>query len=190
MNLNPIHEAFLEYGLMSSLATLLRVLDDMNPKLRDATMQWTYFQVVRPAFDIAPEQAFANVERYKHDTIRDHMDMVNYRLFKDKCSAVADQLDEYFLVNAIVGETAAWLARNADPAKIALRRESLTRDIDRITGMEQLETEQWKTDQLSELLAMLRTELTNLEANTARSLDHYNYFCQSVIQPLMEAGSA
>jgi hypothetical protein len=110
MNLHPDHERFVRTSSQNSLNYFFRLLDSLDPKLRDAVMLATFMELVHPAF-AAPIS--------KHQRTGEMMEEpVNYNRFKEKMEELASFVSEPFLVQAAVHSSLAAVLNRSDETEI------------------------------------------------------------------------
>jgi Restriction endonuclease len=97
--LHPAHMLYLRKWQPNTLGYFLKVLDKLDPALRDKAMAWAYFFVIAPRHrePVTDNETFGELL----------IDDVSYQSFKEKCHLIVASglISEPFLISAIVNFT-------------------------------------------------------------------------------------
>jgi hypothetical protein len=173
--LHPAHAEYLRSIRPNSLSYLFGLLNELESEWKDNDLYFVSMLVVHP--------------RHRQPRFRDErpvdllLDPVDYEAFRAKCWALAQEVDQGFLVRSIVSHVLTELFRLGDATDLDRVRRNYEFMIARFQqpgAGAGLATD----DERAEIVERHRLELEELPARTERQYRRYVEFCERVVRPL------
>lgn len=178
---NPHHQDWEDGSPRLGLDDLFDVLDASDPRLRDQAMMLAFITVVNP--QTVTGQASV------HDRFGDLHEPVNYRIFKDRCRALASTQSENIIVHGIVQEALDYLFRYADATRIPELVANHRAAIERFRQFLRVDIGDVERQQLEEGIIMSENKIASLPSDIDNSIVVYERFCEEILPGLLKRAS-
>src|SRR5262245_35572083 len=98
--MHPVHLDYVKRHPFNDFAELFPLIEQLDPKKRDAAMMDTFCQFVKMR-----DEGIPVLERFRDPCGQLFDDFANYRKFKEACLGLPKNLNENFMVMSIVSYT-------------------------------------------------------------------------------------
>lgn len=169
--LHPIHLEFLRSPPLNSFSALFKLLEALNPKVRDHVISFAQLGLINPTFTKV-EDSEQTIGELLHPTL-------TYFEFKKKCLKLRSSVAENFLVQAIVLQSLSYTFAQGDKTRIAEIKAS-NRAI-----ISAHKTTSANSGGISDFVTMLKDKQTTIEDDFAQNYRDYCTFCTKVVAGLL-----
>jgi hypothetical protein len=176
--MHPIHLDYVKTHPFNDFAELFSVIDQLDPKKRDAAMMDTFCQFV----SMRKKSPDLHGVREPWDVLWD--DYANYKRFKEECQRLPANLNESFLVLGIVSYTLSlrfgWAELDKE-AIIAISQKYIGEMTEHVKNTPTEEGRQWQR----QMIESTRKRIANIDNEIAEARELYTYICENLARPLL-----
>lgn len=172
--MNPVHWETAKSNFHADIPSLIQVLDSVDGESRDKAFEMTYHMVISPRMrqPLHPREKIGDLI----------LDEVGYGSFKKIITQQSFSRLDDFLAESILRHALAYTFHMGNVAEIDMVRSRHEKMIERIHNDESLSSEKKKR-----YLAMPEKMLSTLDSRTAEYQQLYNWLCEKVVRPVMNA---
>lgn len=173
--LHPAHLEFIMHAPIRRLETLFRILDEIDPQVREGFLGWVMDPIILPRY---------REPKSGNEIIADlRLDPVNYVVWKQKCCEI--KIEDFLLVHSIISFSLDGHFRIGDYTRGDELKSNLQRFIEFLE--KRIEDGAENPKALVRLIERSKAELAVVDERVKANYARYLAFCQYVVRPLLDS---